>query len=467
MPEINLADQSLKFSAYRIFSTEAATALGVKKCEIGENPKNIFKYGSDVRRFINSVAAERKTGSTVNVFWLKNNNDKETLFVQIPFNQEGETSSATVVLQTDSRTREIISQLLTSPGLTQEALKEYLIALLQPSGTKIDPEKINSTTLAYLSSSGNRLALTATRNGTAPFSDKLAEPFKSQVNIETLPNRREEPKLVPASTPLMPTAVKKTEPVSPLAAKERKTITEVVTEDEAELKKIDETLSRRAIKGKFVGEVIIHGQQYSSPDHNFDNRSDYHVLPEESRTFVENYDPTNRTFAFYEACYNDAHGGQIDRPEYRNTPEGLNFFESLNITHIRNPDDNNLTRLMIFMPNNDRDASMRPTNFCELFCEIPTSRFEELNELIKKNPENAERFVQIAFAGLDDATGRVPVKKVSVINIDKYIPMGILTDKVRKGYNLEFFMRDAKRKGLLNTNAINTYSFSRPLPDIN
>jgi len=467
MPEINLADYHLPYSAYKTFSSETAKTLGVKAYEIGENPKKVLKYGSDVNGFINSVAADRKTGPTVNVFWLENYKDKkETLFVQIPFNQEGKTSSAAIVLQTDSRTREIISQLLTSPGTTQEALKEYLIALLEPSGTKIDPEKINTTTLAYLSSSANKLVLTATKGETIPFSKELAEPLKSEINIEFLPHLKKQSEPIPASTPLMSTVVKKTEPLDvnfTTVAEPKKHITEIITKNEAELKKIDETVTKRALEGKFIGKVTIHGEQFSSPDHNLSNTKDYHVLPEKSTTFIrKHFDPSNRMSAFYLSCYEDA-AMNLDSP-YRHTPEGFNFSDGLNIAYIRNPDDKNLTRLMIFMPNTDRDGAMRRTYFCILYCEIPTSRFEELNELIKKNPENAERFIQIAFAGLDEATGRVPVKKASIIDIDKYIPLGILTDKVRKGYNLQFFMSDAKRKGLLNTNAITTYNFSQPYP---
>lgn len=191
---ISMAGQSLNFYGYKTISTDQAKGMGVVSAKKGEKPGNSFRFAKDINKFINRVAVEQKTGPTVNVFWLKDNSDKDTLFLQIPLipdRLQKEIPTLAVVLQTDPKTREIIMQLLTAPGTTQEALKEYITALLDPSGSKIDPEKINATKIASLPDSGNKLALTATKRGTIPFSDKLAEPFKSQINIVTLDHQKE------------------------------------------------------------------------------------------------------------------------------------------------------------------------------------------------------------------------------------------------------------------------------------
>jgi hypothetical protein len=192
---INMAGSNLPFSGYKTFSTEHAKSMGVVSAEKGEKPGNSFGFAKDINKFMNRVAGERKSGPTVNVFWLKDNPHKDTLFLQIPLipdRSQKEIPTLAVVLQTDPKTREIIVQLLTAPGTTQEALKEYITALLDPSGSKIDPEKINANKIASLPDSGNKLALAATNRGKIPFSDKLAEPFKSQINIVTLDHQREE-----------------------------------------------------------------------------------------------------------------------------------------------------------------------------------------------------------------------------------------------------------------------------------
>lgn len=188
---INMAGQHLNFSGYKTISTDLAKGTGVVSAEKGEKPGNSFGFAKDINKFINRVAVERNSGPTVNVFWLKDNLVKDTIFIQVPLMPDGLQSSLAITLQTDPKTREIIMRLLTAPGITQEALKEYITALLDPSGSKIDPEKINANKIASLLNSGNKLALDATKRGTIPFSDKLAEPFKSQINIVTLDHQKE------------------------------------------------------------------------------------------------------------------------------------------------------------------------------------------------------------------------------------------------------------------------------------
>lgn len=84
--------------------------------------------------------------------------------------------------------------------------------------------------------------------------------------------------------------------------------------------------------------------------------------------------------------------------------------------------------------------------------------------LINKNPDNAERFLQLAFAGIDQVTGRIPVGEVSLIDLERLTPEEIITDDVKKGENTWYFMTEANRKKLLNIDAIETYNLSKQLP---
>jgi hypothetical protein len=266
----------------------------------------------------------------------------------------------------------------------------------------------------------------------------------------------------------MPEMAKRTEPVKdafkgPLV-NEKKQLLEVKTEDEDRLQEIDKLTFDRKILGKFVGEVNIHGIQVSKPDFNLRNEEDYLSLPGEkgSTSTHREFDPTYKIFSFSEACFHDAHA----RGDYKRTPDGYNFSDSVNLVHILDPNNPKITRLMIMTPNGQSDASQRPTKFCSLFCQISTVEFKKLEELIKSNPGNAERFIEIAFAGLDNSNAnRTPLKKVSIIDVDKYIPADEMDEKNKKAINLDFFMQRMKSKNLLHTSAITTYEFSRPLPE--
>ena len=170
MPEIILGGQKLSFTTYKSISSDILTAtVGIHNYEIGKTAENILKHGKDVSQLVNSVANERKKYPAVNVFWFEHKNNQDTLFIIIPFDIDEKTKVAVVALKTDSKTRETILQLMTSVGVTQEQLKDYLVAFLEPSGAHIDQSKINVTNISFMRSRANELVINATRNETQAF----------------------------------------------------------------------------------------------------------------------------------------------------------------------------------------------------------------------------------------------------------------------------------------------------------
>ncbi len=245
--------------------------------------------------------------------------------------------------------------------------------------------------------------------------------------------------------------------------KEKKQSKEVKTKDEDRLQEIDELTSDRKILGKFVGEVNIHGVRVSASDFNLRNEKDFFSLSD-MRTFSETmikFDPSNRMYAFNEACFAD-----VTNKTNRYSPDGFDFNDSVSFAYLTDPTDPKITKLMISGLNSQADVSRRPTRLYHLFCDVPSLEFKKLEKLIKENPENAERFIEIVFAGLDNSNvGRIPVKKVSIIDIEKYIPLGEMDEKNKRAENLLSFMERAKYKKLLDKNAIKVLEFSHTLPD--
>ncbi len=246
--------------------------------------------------------------------------------------------------------------------------------------------------------------------------------------------------------------------------------------DEAQLKLIDSFITNRYIGGKFSGQVIIHGEKLTEADFNIHKTLDFKVLPYIGPKGCMPYhlmlkiDPTNRMKGFYTTCYEDARR-DLDgdfTSEFRCTPSEFKFADSLNITYLQDSTNENITHVLCHVPVSDMDASYRRHYFSNLFCDIPTDQFQQLIKLIEKNPDNAERFIETTFAGIDNSTSRNSVNRVSIIDINTYIPLSIFSEKsiqdsVQRGF-IDQVLRKAMKNKLLNLQGVTTHNFSHPMP---
>ncbi len=473
MIEATIGGNRVKISAYKTFRTESATIMGIKSAEIGEKQnKKVLSIAKDINKLMNEVASDSKHSPNINVFWLKNTNEKETLFLQIPLinNDPQKTNpSLAIALQTDPTTRSLIYELLTNPGTTQDAIKEYLVELLKPGEISIDPNQIDATKLVTFPQAfklASQLARLSEDEGKK--AEEIKKSFKNQVHLNNILASTNKSSVVEDSTPLIPTLAKKTKE---LQRKENENIKKVETEDEEALQIIDNTINDRRVRGKYRGGLIIHGKQFSPETYNVNTTRDvdYELLP-----LIEKYpgnweeeigylrfrnmiDPIQQLFTFGEVISKD----NTDRLQ-EVSPQGINFQESLNIIHFKDANDLKKTWIAILAPNTQRDASSRRTHFAMLFCSIPTNNLENLLNLINKNLDNAERFIQITFAGIDDnimrPTGRIPLNKVAIIDLEKYLPKSLFEteaqgkNRVNKGFH-DQFMSDLKIKGILDINS--------------
>lgn len=268
----------------------------------------------------------------------------------------------------------------------------------------------------------------------------------------------------------MSAMAKKTEPIKEVASvkpvKEKRQLKEVKTEDEEQLEIIDYEVGNRKYWGKPRGEVKIHGVQFAGPNNNLNGNEGYSFYSSEGVYPGATFTALDSKFKF-EAFKNHVNTGGSSF-----VPEGLDFSDSLAIVYIEDPKNPGITRIMIHGPNNQYDASRRNTNRYTLFCDMPTKTFNDLKELIvgngadkSGNPDNAERFIEMAFEGIDQTDiGRNSVQSVYLVDLDNYIPDLVANNGMKKGWMQS--LDEARRKGLYNVKgAVISRKFSRSLPE--
>lgn len=144
----------------------------------------------------------------------------------------------------------------------------------------------------------------------------------------------------------------------------------------------------------------------------------------EQSKLVSKYDPSGRLW-YFQASYWYEQSGKTDKSSpYYKVPDGIDINNSLTFTYVPDQQNTDMIHLMIEIPVYDRDFSMRPTMMTVVFCDLPKKQHEKLLETIRKNPLNAEKFIQTAFGkvdndektGIDSFTARRPVNNILLID---------------------------------------------------
>ena len=472
MPEIFLGGRQFSFEGLKTSGPKSLSEFGFEAKEIGKHSETLFNRGVEVVLFMNKVASDRVGRvPTTQFFWVGNKGDSETVFVKTPLGaSEENTKSALLMLHTNSELRKYIQRQF-AESASRKKMRELISALIQASGKHIDESNIFVSTIGYIEKAANSMILDATRQLTRPFDILTGMQHARDISITHLPHDKpineayEYPSITDDSSHIH-IEPPKLEPSRYYMNK--KQVIELSTEDEEALQRIDALTAGRHAGGKFRGQVVMHGVSLTEPKYNLNGSQDYEMFPGGGMPYryIEKVDPTKRVSGFLEVNYQAASSERRGMKQmFRKTPEGLDFFDSLNIAYIKDPQGKDTTHVFIQSPNADRDRASRETFFLILSCEMPNEVFRHLRELIRKNPENAERFLQVSFAGIDDSTWRIATDRVSLVDIDKYIPMSILGGPKITG-NIDFTLGEFAKKKMLDLSAVETYKYSRNLPEL-
>lgn len=236
----------------------------------------------------------------------------------------------------------------------------------------------------------------------------------------------------------------------------------VETKDEGVLMEIANSVSEPGIYGKFSKPVIT--PSLHSPTMP-DNYMDFNTFTNQGKvsgsSFAQTHDPTGRLWYFQGQCYENYRRKTDD--QYYTVPDGLDFKSSLIFAHILDSRSPDAEQLMIEVPVTDMDASHRPHHFTVIYCTLPKEKCNQLISLIEKNPVNAERFIQVAFDGIDNFTERIPIETVSIVDVAEYVPKQ--HQYIKDGrYNNQGMYK--LKKSDHNTNAVTTLHYPQPLPKI-
>ncbi len=248
----------------------------------------------------------------------------------------------------------------------------------------------------------------------------------------------------------------------------RKQPIEIQTPFEAELQAIDKSITRRYLGGKFVGGVNIHGEEFAPPSHNLENYDDFQTLPKNEETKAHSFSAVVQQF--------DPRLSILSLSYYTNklekhAPKGIDVENGLVVTKVTDINDPGLVHSILNMRDTNRDYKGRDTLFTNAYFRLPIMDWVKLEESGLKEPSIWERFIQIAFKGIDNATTRVPRTGVTVVDATKLIPEDLVrglriypNQKFRKFIWNDMYEVLATQKSKLDLSAITHRPFAVPLP---
>jgi len=412
-----------------------------QKKELTNTELSLVDKATAISSQISEILGSKGQKCALQLFWINNNSKKNKdniVFVRLPATNNENSSESLIMLRgEDGFGKKIVDELLLK-GISKTNVTRILTNIIKTVGGNVQPESLDLSTIGIVLDPLNDVFAGLRELDYGDVVDEIIENDSppSTANVTAIP-----PEIAPEK---FPTALEVIKPWGKLV--------EIVTPDEESLGEIDATVTNRQVGSKFSGEVNIHGVSFTSPEYNLDKRKDYEMHPHGGNHFdyLDSVDETARAFAVTWVIRK----GKEAPDSVRQFLNEKNYSNACAISYFRDGGNESISHLFISMPERNGDSRSRRTFYCHLACELPSNECDKLIKLIVRNPDNAERFIQIAFAGIDKATERIPVDAVAIIDVENYIPKPtgntrkILRDNPKRVLN---FLQE---KGRLNTDAI-------------
>lgn len=464
--QLKVGEESFTSSQRAIMlGTPRVRDFGVLPKELPGFPPVLIKGAIAINNMLNSKAAEANLDSSINVFFYELGKF-DTVFLRILMGSSSQNYDLMEMLIMPSGSGNTFVDALQT--IDKPTLQKLIGQTLRINADqRIIDSNVYADNLVVFSQSATEVAEKAIKspanlptlyaqNKNSIHVHKIPDSSQSEIDLSEFVKKSVFFRNEPGQTASAP------EPEQKISSPSR--VAEIVeTENEETLQEIANYVTQPAFWGKFSKPVIARGVHcpVMPADH-----MDYYAFNNEGRIHrnkvVEIYDPTSRLEFFANYCY-DHYRREINSPDYK-IPDGLNFKSSIIFSHILDDRFPDTEQLMIAVPVTDVDASYRPTNFTFIYCTLPKLECNQLVSLIEKNPINAERFIQVAFDGIDSFTGRRPVETVSIVDVAEYLPKQyqyVEEDRYGRIVNKELYKI---KKIDYNSGAVKTLHYQKSLP---
>lgn len=367
----------------------------------------------------------------------RNNKIFQLLVITIPFKDEINRRAIIYVEAPGAVTIPLFDQIAVSTD--QEKLKNNLSQLIE------DPKDVEKLNNAFLS---DLIILPDPANN-------LLEIKNGQYCIKKLDSTRVEYCQLLDNKTIDPPQIIPPSPPTPIT-------TEIIDNKSIEttLIQIDSRIKDRKIGGKFVGGITIHGEEFSPPGHNSNNRQDFHMLPYENgyvprKTFPDFMSTIDPKLKILHILYYL----RLQSPISRN----IQLDNTLIINFITDQNNQNRVHVMWEMPVHDVDASSRPVHFTAAYFNCSKHDWQQLRSIGDIDPNNWEKILNTTFSGINQATKRRSVSNLALVDVDRLIPDHLIKH-IQGGDITGNDIYHIARTTQLDLTAISKRSFSKPLP---
>jgi hypothetical protein len=447
------------------FNKPELSQVGVLKKDITSLfHQDVIKGAARVNAMLQTASKEKDAYPAVNAFWcdLK---QSDAVFLQIPIRTEGfNTADAIAILKMQSS--EGNKFLAALHELDQPTMQELLSQILKiQANQKLTTSDICADHLVLIPQSATSIAQETLKTGvdTQTLYAQILDTMVIREISEHHPVESEP--IVQKQTP--PIAAIRESLIDPshLNPEPNLKATLVETENEEELRIIANSISEPGVYGKFYDPVFVLGSK-SSPRYEGDFENSLYkeegiYMGSEAFNQVLRDEPTGR-LSFFQSYLFDQRA--IFGHDVCKIPDKLTVNSSITIAYL--PDDHNqqLTKVGLFIPDKgvhwDKRSEGQPS-LIEIFCTFPSEQFHRFMELVRDDPANAERFIQIAFGdGIDTMVRRKPVESVHLVDLEHFLPSQYTYTDGRKNASL----RSTIQKKDYHDDTIETHHYPQPLP---
>lgn len=409
--------------------------VGVQSKEIVGFPIDNIEAAKKINILLNEKSHRAGSEPSINAFnfeFPKRNVDY--LFIKVPVGSEKQAGSVLAMLVLPSGSGKEFLQKMQDDSMDEPVMKELLGNIMRTSSSqKIDTTKIIAKNLVVYPDSAVSMAINLiTGRVKMPV---VYDQIQKDIVVHNIPEEAEEidlskfvkqsiffrddPSRVPQSGPR---EEKETIPYSSPSryeGKNDKTVIKMETEDEEEIQEIADSVSEPIVNGKFNKPVVMRGLNSPGRVSLSDDYSFYtnNGAEHPSSTSLK-IDPTGYLWHFQNYCYDQ----QVQQPTWQGyrIPDGIDIKNSLIFSYVPKK-DSDMVNLMVMLPSTIADYGSRAILFVDVYCIMPKEKLNSLFEVIEKNPVNAERFIQVAFQGIDNFAYRRPVQGVSIFDVAKYL----------------------------------------------
>jgi len=491
--QLMIGDQAFTVSQRLIMlGAKKTDELGVLPKDIPGFPPLVLKGATAINTMLNSKAAEAKVdSSSMNAFFFELGKF-DSVFLRVSLKSGSRNGDLMEMLQFPSGSgSEFVKALQSLDKPTAQELVGETLRIRRDQ--KIDDSNIVADNLVIFPQSTTALADSVLKNPASVPS--LYEQNKSRMIVHKVPLARETQadaeddvdlsEFVPQTAffrdePTFTDLTQTHEPDKTKEPEQKKMTTEqpeqksqifvhkaekVETEDEEALQKIADSITERVVFGKFEKPVIIQG--LNSPGKVSEGRSaDFNFYTEKGNTsrtkFFGSFDPTGHSYYFW-SYLSEQRGSEPGSYGYK-IPEGLALKSSLIFANLPDLQNDNFAKLMVVVPVSDRDYSHRDVTNTQIFCTLPKDELAKLLSITRDNPVNAERFVQVAFDGIDNISNRRPVDVVSLVDVTSFLPLGQDYGQCLVGEGNWSHIYYKTKISDYNANAVTTLHYPQPLP---